>query len=275
MSGHRETIPDGARILQASGKRNSGNILLTFGEGPERTVLKLYRCRRSRSREALRSFSQLALEQKRGASAATRYRTEGDVLPVWMREGFAVVEPLDRPLPADIAPPARWFAFCSAPRLDQVVSDKQEPLAYKQERMQKLGAAMQRRYRRALDLGEPLLVHEHGNINHVFVDGEELRTFDFENAFRPSVNLSEALAQETAGVLRSIRKFAGPDSEALTASWVEGFQDRELLRRIAHHAVADPGLSRRLKRWHDRRKRGAMSKTGIMEDLWQRLEGAP
>jgi hypothetical protein len=268
-------LPPGAELLQAGGKLASGNILLLFREPEPACVLKLYRFRRSRFRERCKDFAQRVLEGKRGATAKARHDTEAAGVRCWMREGFDVVRPVDRPRPDGIKPPAAWFEYCDAPRLDEVLCDDAVDQGRKAVLARELAAVCAGRHRRAVELREPLLVHEHGNVNHVFVDGDRLVFFDLENGFRPGFPIVEALAQEVAGFLRSIVKFGGASSDELLKEFVAGYTDQDLLRRVLEHAVESRSLVRRLKRWHDRRKRGDMSKTRIMERALMSLHSVP
>ena len=107
-------------------------------------------------------------------------------------------------------------------------------------------------------------------MNHIFVQDERLVCFDFENGFLPGFPVIEAMAQELAGYLRSLVRTAPQDSTALLQAWVDGYSDTNVLRRTVEYAVLDPGIFRRVKRWHDRR-RGPGSKTLVMERLLEML----
>jgi hypothetical protein len=264
-------LPVGAELLQAKGKRGTGNILLLFRDPPPGLVLKLYRFRRSRFRETCKDFSQQRLEGKRGAHATARYETERQSLAVWMREGFGVVPPVDQPLPEGVEPPAMWLEYCPGRTLDRVISDPAVGEADKQSVLGRLAASMTPRHARALELREPLLVQEHAALTHVFVHADQLLVFDLETGYRPGFPVLEALAQEVAGYARSVLKFGGTDGPALLEAFVSGYGDPGLLRRITDHALFTRSLVRRLKRWDDQRRR-PLSKTAAMKQVHAHLE---
>jgi hypothetical protein len=263
-------IPEGAEILAAGGRGGTGNVLLLFRGGPQPRVLKLYRCRRSRLREALRRFSCRFLERKLGGGAAARCRTERRLLRHWKAEGFDVIACFDDAAPPGVRGPALWLEYCVAPNLRDVVSDPRADGERKRSALRRLGEAMSRRHQRARRNNDPLLVHEHGNINHFFLCGERVVAFDLENAFRPGYPVLEAIGQELAGVARSIERADPGHAAGLLESWVEGYEDRSLLREAALHMLRGRGLGRRLRRWFDTATRPGKSKTAAMEHV-QRL----
>jgi len=63
---------------------------------------------------------------------------------------------------------------------------------------------MSRRHTRAMELNEPLLVHEHGHIKHFFVQGDRLIAFDLEHGFKPGYPIIKAVARELSGIAYSL-----------------------------------------------------------------------
>jgi hypothetical protein len=263
-------LPEGAEVLEASGKGGTGNILLLVDRDGVRHVLKLYRMRGPRYREKLRGFANYFLERKRGASARSRRETERISLNIWLRQGFDVVAPLDYPVPDGITDPALWIEYCDAPLLRDVLSDPAQSLDRKRDLVRRLATDTCRRHLRAVELDEPLLVQEHAVMNHVFVHGDRLVCFDLENGFLPGFPVMEAMAQEMSGYLRSMVRSAPGHAASLLEAWIEGYTDGNLLRRVVEHAVLNPVFFRRVKRWHDRR-RGPDSKTAVMKRLLNML----
>ena len=271
MNRPEANLPAGAELLQASRYDGTSNALLFFPNENPPLVLKLYRVRRSRRREGLRQFSNRFIERKRGASPTDRYQTEKEGLVLWLREGFPVVEPVERPLPPEVDPPAMWLVYCPAPLL----SDRLREEADEETRLALIrGYARElcRRQLRAFELDEPLLLQEHPALDHVFVDGDRFITFDLENGFLPDYSVLEAATQEVAGFLRTLARQMGPDYPPFLRAFVEGYTDRELLARLAQHAVHGQGTFRAIKRWHDRRKRPTLGKTMMMEALLRVLD---
>lgn len=261
-------LPAGAEILEASGWRGTGNVLLLYRDAKPPAVLKIYRVRRSRTREMLRGISHRWLEGKRGASARARRDTEWWSLKVWLREGFDAVRPLEWPAPDGLEQfPVLWIEYVRAPTLQSVLRDGTLPLPRKIEHLGQLAASSCRRHQRAFELNEVLLIQEHAVMNHVLVEHGRLVTFDLENGFRPGFPMLEAAAQELAGYTRSLLQCAeNRDTGALLKAWVDGYGDRSLLRSIVDHAVGGTSLLRRVKRLQDS-KRGESSKTAAVERL--------
>jgi tRNA A-37 threonylcarbamoyl transferase component Bud32 len=218
-------------------------------------------------REGLKSLSSRLLEKKRSAGAAARCATEKELLSLWRNEGFAVPQWMDDPLPAGVSPPALWMEYCPGPTLDAVVRDESVPLARKRKLLQQAGHLFAQRQRRAMERNDPRLIQEHATTKHLIVQAQRLVTFDLENTFAPGVSLPEAMAQELAGLLRPLLRRAGPEAGAFLAAFVEGYGDPERLRLIAQHAVHGRGLSRRLKRWQDQRRRTEWPKTEVLRRM--------
>ena len=260
-------LPEGAEILEASGKGGTGNVLYRVPDGGELFVLKVYRYRRSRTREVMRTLSHLLIEGKRGAGPKARCQTERESLELWAREGFRVVKPLNRALPSGLVHPATWLPYRPSPILSDVIRDNTVELTRKTKLIKTLGRDMSARHHRAGERNEPLLIHEHGNINHFFVEDDHLIAFDLENGFRKGYPILEAIAQEIAGVARSIVRADPAHADDLLKAWIDGCTHRDLLREATRHAVHGKGPARKIKRWHDRRTRPGKAKTDVMERL--------
>jgi tRNA A-37 threonylcarbamoyl transferase component Bud32 len=263
--------PPHAELLQAGGRNQTGNILYLFHDAPGPRVLKLYRTRRSALREFLKDCSSRRLEGKRGATARARAETEQKCLALWNAEGFAAPRVLDLPLPAGVAPPALWMEFCPGVILADALAEPNRGLSEKQDLLRRVGADFAGRHRRALALREPLLIQEHATTRHLIVQPERLVTFDLENGFRPGFPLREALVQELAGFLRPLIRQAGDSADLLLNAFVAGYAERDRLRELTAYAVKGRGWSRRLKRWHDQRRRAVWPKTEVMQRLRQTL----
>jgi hypothetical protein len=265
-------LPEGAEVLDATGKGNTSNVTLLIRQGSQRFILKIYRCRRSRVREALRSQSHRFIEGKRGAGARERCETEKLSLGLWLREGFAVVRPLDRPIPQGIRHPALWLEYCPHPTVQSVLRDPSIAPERKEATVRLLAASAAARHRRAMDLHEPLLIHEHGTANHFFTDGKRIITYDLENGFQADMPVIEAVTQEVASLVKSLIRDAGPPADEMLRAFTTGYSDRPLLEAVLDHALKGSSPLRRFRRWYDRRKRPATGKTAALERLAAVLE---
>ena len=267
MGSQPPTPPPGAEILQAGGRGGTGNLLYVFRNETPPLLLKVYRCRRSLLRESLKNFSERVMEGKRGATAAIRYATEKLNLDLWAREGFDVVQRVERPLSAGIAPPALWITYYDAPHLGEVLADSSRTIEARLALCNQLGAALSRRHTRAVELKEPLLIHEHGNVKHFLVAGNRLIAFDLEHGYKPGFPVIEAIAREISGVAQSMARSDASNAGRLLSSFAAGYANKELLGQAIHLAVNGGGLSGRIRRWRERGRDLTHGKTRIMQQL--------
>lgn len=265
MSASADAVLFGGRVLHR--QRRRGNVLIVYGEGDDARLLKLYRRRRSRARELSRDLSHRWFEGKQGVDPATRCATERRCLEVWSRHGFDVFRRFEAPLPPGAAPPANWLEYRRGALLSHRLRDAHADLARREALLRRFATELGRRQRRALELGEPLLIQENASLKHVLVSGERLIHFDFETAYRADFPLLDAAARELGGHLRGLSRASGRHFDAALALFVDAYADRDLLRRAAERAVRAGGLVRPLRRWQDRLRRPRHAKTEVMERL--------
>jgi len=256
----------GGRLLKGGGRDGRSNSVWRVGDA----VLKLYRRRRSWPREVAGEAAAWFFHRKRGVSVGVRHETERRSLALWRRHGFDVPATLDRPLPEGVAPPALWMEFCDGPLLYDAVSPA---------RLERLATEMGRRHGVALETREPLLVHEKGTLKHVFVVGDRLVTFDFEQGFRPSFPMLEAMAEEVAGYLRSLAQATDDESRVPShespvktfedgiKTFVRGYADTGRLKRIAEWGTRGVSFYRLMKRWQDGVRRPTHGKVDVLRRL--------
>jgi hypothetical protein len=256
----------GASILCAS-RRGYGNLLLLVREASGSSVLKLYRRRHAHPREWLGAFSAAVFEGKRGISPRTRYEVEMRAMDLWSGNGFDVFRRIQRPLPDAVAPPAVWLEYCPGRLLFEVLADPDVAWAEKERRIAWLGESLGRRYRRASDLGDTLLIHEHGTTKHVMVWGDRMIFFDLEGAFREGYDLIDAIGHDLSGFVRSVIVPTGERADEALGILARACPQPDLLAQAAERIVHGRGLSLRLRRWQDSRRRGKNSKTDAMRRL--------
>ncbi|MBZ0253378.1 MAG: hypothetical protein K8I02_08570, partial [Candidatus Methylomirabilis sp.] len=198
--------PPRLRQMQEGDPHRGGNVLVLVGDEGEAQVLKIYRRRGTRAQEWSRALSHLFIEGKRGAGARARRDTERLCLTLWAAHGFDVFTVFDLPPPSWIAHPTLWIEYCPGRSLLWAMLDASVPWEQKLGWLRRLASDMARRHALALRLGEPLLVQEHGTVNHVPVSGERLIPFDFEVAYRAGYPVLRAVSTELGGYLRSVQK---------------------------------------------------------------------
>jgi hypothetical protein len=264
--------PEGAEILQAGGRGGTGNVLYLFRNEKPPVVLKVYRTRRSRWNEFLKDFSERHLEGKRGATAAIRRATEKLATDLWSREGFDVVPRVEKSVPAGITPLALWLVYCAEPVLWDVLADRQRALEAKLSLIEALGRTLSRRHTRALELNEPLLVHEHGHIKHFFVRGERLIAFDLEHGFKPGYPVLKAVAREVTGIAYSLIRADKAAAEPFLRAFAAGYANKPLLKQAIAEVTRGGGLIGKIRRWNERKGAATFTKTRSMERLCELLK---
>ena len=260
---------------ESRSKRGGGNLLLLYGEGAGRGLLKVYRRRGSARREVTKRIGFVLLERKRGVTAQERRELERRNLELWRSHGFDVPALLDRPIPeAFAAEPALWLEYCPGPTLWDVVCAGSAPLAERCEALARGAADLGRRQGLALELGERDLVSKHGSLKHILVHGPRQVSFDLEGGYAATMPLLDALTDELSGFVRSLQRGSAPDElHALGDAFAGGYGAREQLREIATYGATHRSLYRAVRRWDDRRRRGAGAKASGLGWLLERAEG--
>lgn len=257
--------PPGAEVLQAGGRGGTGNIIYLFRNETPPLLLKVYRWRRSPLREQLKNFSESVLEGKRGATAAIRCETEKLNLDLWAREGFDVVQRVERPLPPSVTGPALWIRYYDATNLAEALADATRDSESKLGLCSQLGTSLSRRHTRAVELNQPLLVHEHGNVKHFLVFEQRLLAFDLEHGYKPGFPMIKAIAAEIAGITQSMARIAATNAGRFLSAFATGYESKQLLRDAVRQVVGGGGLRGVIRR---RQERGnSFSRTSVMRQV--------
>ena len=247
----RDALLAGARLLERGGRAGGNQVFVVETPAGPR-VLKLYRGRKSAWREPFRWFGHL-LEGKRGTRPTARYETERESLLLWQREGFDVPAVHDEALPESVEPPALWLEYCPGPTLRDVLRDEERALPERAALLGRFGSEVARRQARAIEMGQPLLIHEHASVFHVLVHEDRLVNFDLEGGYRAHVSLPRALEQELGGLIRSILRAVPAHIELLVDAFVDGYvgtaeEAERQLRGIAERGAHGGGLVRWVRR---------------------------
>jgi hypothetical protein len=252
----------GLRVLQQGGRAHRGGNLLLLDETPGReALLKVYRRRGTRGREASKRFWYFAMERKRGVTARERCALERRNLLLWRAEGFDVPALLERPLPEGFsAETAQWLEYCPGPLLFDLVRDAAVPLATRSRALARFARELAQRQGRALERGERALVMKHASIKHVLVHEQRQVSFDLESSYSPRFPMLDALADELGSYVRSLlRVVPEEDREPLGGAFFEAYAHPEQLAAIADFGLRHGGLSRAVRRIADRRRRKDLS----------------
>ncbi|HBP17966.1 MAG TPA: hypothetical protein DEA08_09250 [Planctomycetes bacterium] len=261
-----ERFPPNASLLSGRPDRRGNFIVRVEAETPR--VLKVYRGRRGALKDALTSFSGQVFEGKRPVDPAARRETERRSLEIWAREGFSVPRLFGEAPPEWVEGPSLWLELTPGPRLSDVLQDPGVSMARKVRLARALARETHARHRRALELNEPLLLPEHPTTKHVLVQADErLVTIDFEGGYDSGYPVLFALAQELAGVLRSIPPIE--TRAGLGDRFLDAYGDEDLLES-ACAAYFSMQPARALRRLSDRVRR-RRSKSATMAEVWRRV----
>lgn len=260
-------IPESTTLLSGRPERR-GNLVLRVDDAAGARVLKVYRGRRGLLRDALTSFSGQVFEGKRPVDPAARCDTERRSLELWAREGFSAPRLLAGPPPEWTDAPTLWLEFTPGRRLSDVLQDPSVSMARKACLVRALARETRARHRRALELREPLLLPEHPTMKHVLVQQDgRLVTVDFEGGYGVRYPVLFAIAQELAGLLRSIPPIE--TRAGLGDRFLDAYGDDDLLE-AACAAYFSLNPARVLRRLSDRFRR-RRSKSATMAAAWRRV----
>ncbi len=243
-------FPD-AKVIQNCKPDGTSNMILLVGSD----VLKIFRRRRSALREFVGEWAVRWIERKRGVSRKTRHATEKRSLKTWSRYGFDVMRTRDIPPPAGMDDPVIWMEYCPGRPLTRLMADPAVAWEEKMDHLRRVAREMSRRHSLAWKNDERFLVHERGSLKHVMIWDDRQVRFDFEAGYYPNCPMEEALAQEMAGMLRSLAQTTGDRFEEALPIFVESYDEPERLGRIADWALHHVGFIRILKRWSERWRR--------------------
>jgi hypothetical protein len=261
------------RLLQDVDRRGDGNRLLLYEIDGAPALLKHYPSRGARSREWIKAFWYRVGERKLGISARERCGLERMQLALWRRHGFDVPALLPHPLPTGFdAETASWLEYCPGPTLLAVVADAARPQPERAALLARFGAVLAARQARVLVTRELQLVMKHASLKHVLVHGERLVHFDLESAHAPGVDVRDALADELSGLVRSLLRGAkkNEDGEALGIALLAGHGRPDVLREILARGLGGH-VTRRLRRFADRRRRPGFAKHDALEWVQERI----
>lgn len=268
----------GLRVLQAGGNpiRGGGNLLLLDETPGQEALLKVYRRRGTRVREASKWLSYRLLERKRGVTARERCALERRQLALWRDLGFDVPALLDRPLPAGFSvATAQWIEYCPGRLLYELARDPDVALATREREVERFAVGLSRRQQRARAADLRDLVMKHASIKHVLLYGDRQVSFDLEGGYARSYPLLGALADELAANLRSLLRVAPPnDRERLGAAFLAGYGRPEQLAEIADFALRRGGVARAMRRSSDRTRRPRFSKHDTLSWVEEELRRA-
>jgi hypothetical protein len=118
-----------------------------------------------------------------------------------------------------------------------------------------------------VELQEPLLVHEHGQIKHFFVEDDRLVAFDLEHGFKPGYPVIKAVAREISGIAYSLARAEETAAEQFLGAFIAGYTNKALLKQIVAEATRGGRLMGKIQRWRKPKPDSGYDKCRVMERL--------
>jgi len=237
-------------------------------------VLKVYFGSRSAWEYATKSIGNLLFGSQTSFMPRARRRTELACLELWKEAGFRVPE-VYRDVEVEGLPVDGYalLEYVEGPRFVHYFADGDLPVDERVATWRRFLPIWHRRHALAIERREPRLVHENGDLKHVFIlaDGDFL-FFDFEMVYRSRERVREFVSREILAYLKSLGRQVGAALwPAFLAETVRHYPDRAILDLTWRYAFDNPNPLLRGARWLDRRlKPGArkpFSKYQVAEQL--------
>lgn len=240
----------------------NGNFLYKVPFRGGWAVLKVYYGSRSWPETWLKSMGNVWFEGQTSYMPKTRLKMELACLKLWAKHGFRVFEPYeDVEVSAPNCPPGGYLLleYVDAPKLEEVLADAEKPLEERLDLYRRWLKEWGRRHEIAEREREPRLVHENGDLGHVFVlEDETFLWFDFEMVFRSKSKVHEYVGHEIVQfVWQLLRKTPPEIHETLLEETARHYPDRDRIRFAPDVFLKHPRLPIRAARSIDmKRKRG-------------------
>ncbi len=210
----------------------------------------------------------------------TRCRIERECLALWGRHGFRVFDAYDG---VEVEAPGcrpgayRLLEYVQATKLLHHLKDESLPLDARFATYRRFLKEWSRRHDLAIQLREPRLVHENGDMNHVMLVGDGFLWFDFEMVYRFPSSVAGNVSHEIVQYIWDAHKQIPEGMRArFLDETIAGYPARERLRGAYDYFHLHPNPLIRWARWMDRRfsKRAQKptSKYNVVRELRERLE---
>jgi hypothetical protein len=188
-----------------------------------------------------------------------RLRVERECLELWRRHGFRVFEVYDdAEVHAPGCPEGGYILleYVEAPKMVDFIIDDSIPDEERFAVYRRFLKEWSRRHELAIALREPRLVHENGDLKHVFIVGDGFLWFDFEMVYRHGAKVEYYVAHEILQYLwQVLRKLSPERSRRLLEETVAHYPVKERLSLPYLYFLHHPNPLARLARWIDHRFR--------------------
>jgi len=256
-----------------------GNWLYKIDVDGEPRVLKIYFGNRNPLLHWKKSFGNLVLTGRTTHLPKGRCKTEIECVNLWEKHGFPCFKMYPEVTFSDV-PEDGYMLFEYTPGIHfrSYFGDESVPFEERMATWKTWLPIWHRRHKTAVELGEPRLIHENGDMKHVMLWKGQFVNFDFEIVFR-SKDVRDLVGREMLAYMRSIGKAFGDDLyDVMMDMIIEHYPDKSLLMEAYDHAIRNHNPVMRFFRRLDRMFRTAnkkqYSKYNVAFDLKRRLDAA-
>ncbi len=232
----------------------NGNYLYKIPFRDGEAVLKVYYGSRPLWRYMTGTFGNIVFSGQTSFMPKARLKTELECLALWREHGFRVFDVYpDVVVKAPEAPEGGYAVYEYVPgrRFVDLLPDPSVPEDEKFELYRRFLKQWHRRHELAIELREPRLIHENGDMKHVMLWKDDLVWFDFEMCFRSRNRVREFVAREILAFLKSLGKTVEDDFPRYLDETIEHYPNREYLEYAHTYIWRNPNPFRRVGRWLD------------------------
>jgi hypothetical protein len=256
-----------------------GNWLYKIPFRDDYAVLKIYFGNRNPLLHWKKSFGNLFITGRTGHLPRTRCKVEVDCVNLWEKHGFPCFKMYPEVKFSDV-PEGGYMLFDYVPGIHfrTYFRDETVSLEERMETWEKWLPIWHRRHKIAVELTEPRLIHENGDMKHVMLWKGDFVNFDFEITFR-SKDIRDLVGREMLAYMRSIGKAFGDEMyDRMMDGIIKWYPDKALLMEAYIHGIENRNPVMRFFRLLDRTFRSAnkkqYSKYNVAFDLKRRLDAA-
>jgi hypothetical protein len=244
-------------------------------------ILKVYYGTKTTFETLQKSFGNVVIQGQTSYMPKTRCHIERSCIELWAKHGFPTFEIYDVEVRAPGCVPGGYLLieYVEAPELLDFLIDESQSLDARFELYRKWLPEWSRRHDLAIELREPLLVHENGDGGHVMLRDGKFIWFDFEMIYRSRAAVPAHVSHEIAQYIWHIYKSI---PESMRARFLEetvaGYPNRERLLSAYDYFYKHPNPFLRVARALDRRfrkkARKPTSKYSVTAKLKEQVEKA-
>jgi len=269
-------LPGGYRsvlVTRSDDRRGPQGIHLVEHAGTH-YIYKVYGARRNPLKGILERIA-ARIEGRSGPSPATRLAVERRCLRVWRDHGFDVFREIETGPEISFGAPALCLEYVQGRSALRYFADPSVAKDEKLEALHRLAGEWARRHELAQRLNEPLLIHEHPSLEHIW-RGEDGRFyhFDFEVVYTGR-RLRERIGREVLRLVRAVLRYAPEaDREEYLEVFLEKYRLHDFLRLAFEDLWRSPSPFVRVWRffeWLGPRARLPLSQFAVARMVMEKL----